>query len=427
MTQAKVKEEDFVVGVLANHNAKQRKLAGSLCEVELPQDLAAALGFRTAGRIVLTFDSKTARVVPGTELIAPGSPLLRKLLDLASTRGFVANMVVRPGLISEVVGLWSGLEKTDLAQVLQQLTAGGGQPAPAARKLPRSGVSRLGLVFRRQVLMRFKITYKSDEPVEALEDIVMDPLTEEAAPPSDLCLAADWRRPSFATGRVLGHSEHPGRSVCPGHGAHSGHSSHPGGEPSQALDYALERLYMKARQVVLERAHAFAERLESANSARRQRETRRLDDYYSAMAGEALEPLRKALRSAAFATVTSQLARTREAASHFAARYGEAREKAGSIEKAVSQKLKEIELERQVRLNEMEARYKVSAAVALCGAANIYVPHLVAEFQTGRSGAAVGRERAGHRLVFDLSRSRLVEAGRTEAREVIEGPRRIKG
>lgn len=208
------------------------------------------------------------------------------------------------------------------------------------------------LLLQRQLLFCFKVVYRSDEAQEELVSVLVDPLTEEAAPVPGLTGAQD-----------IGLD---------------------GGAAWQG--YALKRLYRSACGHLERLLAARGRRLELAAQRRLERDMARLEDYYQGLREEALEPLARELHRLEAARNRARL--WRAIGIYGAAPAAEPQESRGApsesatdrelsaLEARVQEVLTALAADRERRIQELKAKYTVRAEAALVAAASVWTPRV---------------------------------------------------
>lgn len=221
----------------------------------------------------------------------------------------------------------------------------GAGDAPAVR-FANARVRERGrrLLHQRQVMFCFKVVYRSDETREQLVSLWVDPLTEAADPVPILPGLVD----------MVPEGEAP-------------------------LDgYPLQRLYRRACQRVRQAVLSRGRQLEQEAQQRLARDMVRLEDYYAGLREEALEPVARDLHRLEAARNRQRLWRFVGGPSH---KETDASEDAAGGELAalrarVDDILAALAADRQRRIQEIRAKYRVRAEVALVGAALVWAPRV---------------------------------------------------
>ena len=285
------------------------------------------------------------------------------LHPLAVDVDFARGVLVRPGALRERPG---GLPASPDLRAMDIVLNAVRFANAESRELGRR------LVHQRQLLLFFKVVYRSDEVREELVSMLVDPLTEAADAVPPLAGALDIE----LDGDV---GWHP---------------------------YTLKRLYRRACDHLRAGLAARSRMYEREARLRLQRDVRRLDDYYEGLRDEALEPLVKELnRLQAYRNRARLLRSLGRCCGTTGPGDDDAnwRREVQSIETRMRETLASLAADRQRRLKELEAKYRVRAEVELVAAASVWSPRV--ELQVKLLGPA----RRELTFVYDPIRRRCLD------------------
>ncbi|HEY8496069.1 MAG TPA: hypothetical protein VIK98_03415 [Limnochordales bacterium] len=208
------------------------------------------------------------------------------------------------------------------------------------------------LLLQRQLLFCFKVVYRSDEAQEELVSVLVDPLTEEAAPVPGLAGAVDIGLDAGAAWQ----------------------------------GYALKRLYRSACGHLERLVTARGRRLELAAQRRLERDMVRLEEYYQALREEALEPLARELHRLEAARNRARLWRAigmQDDATPVEPHKGNGGQsqaatdrELAALEARVREVLAALAADRERRIQELKEKYTVRAEAALVAAASVWTPRV---------------------------------------------------
>lgn len=207
------------------------------------------------------------------------------------------------------------------------------------------------LVHHRQLIVWFKVAYRSDETRERLCAVAVDPLTERAR------LLDEW--PSGFDVKLDARD-----LVLPAH------------------DYAVQRLFRQALRQI-SRIAARAGRLYQAEaSARLSRERARLETYFDELEAEALSTLAHTWQRLEAARTRSRLRRALLAAGgEEAGTEAERRPDAAGAEETIQQVMADLAAAKRARLDELERKYEVRAETKPVAAAFLWAPKVECRYK----------------------------------------------
>lgn len=368
--------ESFVRRFLELHGCRLAAHGGGVLEAELPKELSGTLG---AERLRLAFAPPKAGDPGGAEYVTLGHPLLDQMLELAKSRGLAASLILPLGLDRDF------LESVFSSNPFDPQSRGEeGEPHPQRPPLARRLERRLGslrfagmkvkllstrVLYHPQVMFFFKISFISDEKRERLISLLIDPYTEEIDRPVDLKGAMAFR--------------------CAQQGG--------------LEEYALRRLYRRACAHLDRRLAKVIESYQRALRERLLREERRIEEYYSELIQERVEPLRKLFRRMAVASVRADLARSWSAELRYREALAELKNESARLQAEWEKEFAALEDEKRRRIQEVREKHQGRMEAALTHAALVRVPRV--EWRLHLAGP-VHREIT---VLYDVLRKRLVD------------------
>lgn len=369
----------FVHSFLKAHGVVAKIDDGARLEAQLPVSLADQLGTGQTLRLTFSqFEIGHERATTWGEFITIGHPLLDRMVELAKGRGQAASLLLTAGLNRQLLEEWL-VDEPGRNPSARPVNADGHGLLSALERLlselsfPNASARSLGkrLVYHTQVLFNFKISLVSDEKIERIVSIVIDPVTEEIDRSVDVRKAVTFHLPSE-------------------------------GDPVQE-EYRLNRLYRRALSHLEKRLAArVADYQESLNN-RMQRELQRIKEYYNGLIQERIEPIRKLFHKMAVASVRADLARSWSTEQRYREAFAALKEESRLLEARYEKELAQLKREKEQRIREMQEKYRARVEVALTHAAFVMVPRV--EWRLHLTGRAK-RETA---ILYDLLRRRLVE------------------
>lgn len=331
--------------------------------------------------VELSFELSQKERRPQSHLLVPGSPWLDDLIQWGREQGAVGGLFYAGVLdqrLAEELGRAVG-ERAAVDRSAGDGARAGGAPAAAfARALRRVGAANArmtpsgwSLVFQRQLLLAFRVTFMADEVKTLVVQTLIDPVTEES-----VSLPGGVRWWAFPLG---------GKELAAGPG-------------ETALDqgdrYRLHRLYRAGKRALpgalREPFHAFCRQVEQ----RRQREEDRLRQYFEQLASQAGEPLWRWMH---------QWEKQQWRARFWSHGPVQAPPAPPAALEAAREALERIEQERARRLEELELRYRVRVQAQLAYAAVVIVPRVEVTWRCTHP------RRRSLVTFFDLLRARWVD------------------
>ena len=235
-------------------------------------------------------------------------------------------------------------------------------------------------LYKRQVLLSFRITFMTDISTTSLWSILVDPCGEQPMPVVDLSgglvLPRVWPiipSPRLSERRVQ-RPKGRGRTEAPNRW--QSRAAHQKQFALDSGDYELYRLYMKACRYLESRLPKAMQTIELGARTRYKREKERLKEYYHQLSQEAMYPLRKLFRRLAVVSVRADLARSPETYAAYAEQITKVKQEIETVETRYQEHLEEIRQDMNWRLEELEARYATRVQVSLIGIVCIWAPYV---------------------------------------------------
>lgn len=365
---------EFVFSFLAAHGIAVTWNDGNRLEAQLDESLAKELG--TGRWLRLRFSPNTVKTrgwTPGEELIDLGHPLLDRMLELAKKRGQAACLLLTAGLEPSLLhASFTGASHQQEADQSGEERANGWPPAfercLSKFSFPNATVRSQSkrLVYHTQMLFHFKVSLLSDEKLERIVSVWIDPVTEAIDRPVDVR-----------------------RSL----------SFHPAREGDAApIQYRLERLYRQALNHLEKRLKSRVAAYEEGLNRRKQRELHRIEEYYQGLLQERVEPIRKLFRKMAVASVRADLARSWSTEWRYRETLAALKQESRLLEAQYEKDLAQLQREKEQRIQEVQEKYRTRVEVRLTHAALVMVPRLEWRLQLA------GRAQRELTLLYDLLR-----------------------
>lgn len=369
---------EFVSSFLAAHGIAVTWNDGNRLEAQLDESLAKELG--TGRWLRLRFSPNTVKTrgwTPGEELIDLGHPLLDRMLELAKKRGQAACLLLTAGLEPSLLhASFTGASHQQEADQSGEERANGWPPALerclSKFSFPNATVRSQSkrLVYHTQVLFHFKVSLLSDEKLERIVSVWIDPVTEAIDRPVDVR-----------------------RSL----------SFYPAREGNAApIQYRLERLYRQALNHLEKRLKSRVAAYEEGLNRRKQRELHRIEEYYQGLLQERVEPIRKLFRKMAVASVRADLARSWSTEWRYRETLAALKQESRLLEAQYEKDLAQLQREKEQRIQEVQEKYRTRVEARLTHAALVMVPRLEWRLQLA------GRAQRELTLLYDLLRRREV-------------------
>lgn len=281
-------------------------------------------------------------------VVTHGSPILDSMVQIARSRGTISQLIYTGMKLHRTLDQlcandpWDGKRHGALSEI-QFLNA---RVRPLERRL----------LHQEQLLFHFKVAYVSDERVEELHRVMVDPITEEVVPTIGEGHAMINLPPLNGRSRTNERATRPQRTTY------------------DSDLYTTRRLYAVACDQLEQMLRPRIAQLRVEADERLEKEQTRVEEYFKGMAAELVDPLRRILRR-----VASQQARVRLYPS-----VPEGVEKELQSLKATAQRLEAdyreeldvLERDRSRRIAELRERNQVKVEVALTNVAKVLVPRI---------------------------------------------------
>lgn len=382
--------QKFVKNFLRTHRC-QFQLVDGVLVASLPAALAAELGVGSQLRLCWDKSSNS-----NAEYITYGVPLLDRMLELASQRGQVCNLLC-------TVGLNVKFMRTVLTQTPFQ-TPSLDEPATFRRLCRTVGrfnlvnakfkMNRRRIIHHLQLLFIFRVAFVSDEKQEIMVPILIDPLTEETDRLIGLDQTISLTLPmeSIAT---IGSKSFDGEALPLERLLHKAEL------PASA--YSIARCYQRASEALeVKLTHEF-NTYSQQTQLRLNKELKRIDTYYNGLAQEVIDPLRKTFRRIATLSVRTQLARSFDTQHQFNSQLHKMKQERIQLENACDAQLQALEDEKQRRISELYAKYRTHMGVLLTNIAALRVPRV--EYSLNTEGSIT----RNINFFYDVLRDRVLD------------------
>lgn len=367
--------QEFVLSALRQLGQNPKLVDGVwCCPVE-----GALLSVFSTPELRMVFDQDLAEKVLDAVYVTAGSEVFEKLVAIVANQVSVANLAYLDRSFWRI---------------------------PASVWLPIIGVSveitSRRLFFQRQVLFHFRVRLVADETEEFLMPILIDPLTEEAnvVPPLEKTISLGNVSEFLSTQIFL-----PDRkdyellqTQCE--------------KVAGKISYSLQRLYQAACVNLEKQMMPVVTAFQRKVSERQREEIERLQAYYQGRRMEALFPLRRLFRRMTGLRAKLDMARTLQSEARYTRQVEQLKLEISQAENEYHREIAMLDEELQLRVAELQARYRLRVEVDLVSAAYLWVPrwefscYLIDNLPSNKSNE--GRQVRDFIGIYDLLRQEFV-------------------
>lgn len=341
-----------------------------------------------------------------TEYVTVGHPLLDKLFTMVKRRGSTTSLLftysLDPTFLQAAISYDPKVILSESApHALRRLWMTMGRLHFINTK---SRVLKARAVNQLQILFYFRVSCVSDEKLELLIPVLIDPTTELPTPWMGLNDTVFFVPPV--------HTQHAHRQKSQSMSVQSDY-----GDELLGLDalkvmgqkvlphdsYTVMRLYGIAAAFLEHQVDVEIRAFTAAATQRLEQERIRIDEYYNDLAQEILDPLRQAFRRIASLSVRSQLTHSLKTQMVYAEQIDSMKQDAKLLETRYEQELERLAKEKALRVRELELKHESRIELHLVSMAAVHVPRLEYTFRLH------GVQRREITFVYDVLCDRILD------------------